>query len=107
MPEPNQNENAVKKEPTPPAQSRFRVHSFCKTLTTSDTSTRGGFSVLRRNADKCLLCLIPLDISKQTPTQELISKDFARKQVELQAHFAVIAISPYLLHSICCSFASS
>ncbi|KAK1435714.1 hypothetical protein QVD17_01481 [Tagetes erecta] len=72
MPEPNQDENAVKKEPAPPPESQFRVHSFCKTLTASDTSTHGGFSVLRRHADECLP---PLDMSRQPPTQELVAKD--------------------------------
>ncbi|KAK4414077.1 Auxin response factor 2A [Sesamum alatum] len=72
MPEPNQDENAVKKEPLPPPSPRFHVHSFCKTLTASDTSTHGGFSVLRRHADECLP---PLDMSRQPPTQELVAKD--------------------------------
>ncbi|XP_023757978.1 auxin response factor 2B isoform X1 [Lactuca sativa] len=72
MPEPNQDENVVKKEPPPPPESQFRVHSFCKTLTASDTSTHGGFSVLRRHADECLP---PLDMSRQPPTQELVAKD--------------------------------
>ncbi|GKB30726.1 auxin response factor 2B-like protein isoform X2, partial [Tanacetum coccineum] len=72
MPEPNQDENAVKKDPAPPPESQFRVHSFCKTLTASDTSTHGGFSVLRRHADECLP---PLDMSRQPPTQELVAKD--------------------------------
>ncbi|KAI7750906.1 hypothetical protein M8C21_024677 [Ambrosia artemisiifolia] len=72
MPESNQDENAVKKETPPPAQPRFHVHSFCKTLTASDTSTHGGFSVLRRHADECLP---PLDMSRQPPTQELEAKD--------------------------------
>ncbi|KAI3463537.1 hypothetical protein Pfo_020200 [Paulownia fortunei] len=72
MPEPNQDENAVKKEPLPPPPPHFRVHSFCKTLTASDTSTHGGFSVLRRHADECLP---PLDMSRQPPTQELAAKD--------------------------------
>ncbi|KAL8252188.1 hypothetical protein R6Q59_035881 [Mikania micrantha] len=72
MPEPNQDENAVKKEPTPPGETRFRVYSFCKTLTASDTSTHGGFSVLRRHADECLP---PLDMSRQPPTQDLEAKD--------------------------------
>ncbi|KAL8215854.1 hypothetical protein R6Q57_022691 [Mikania cordata] len=72
MPEPNQDENAVKKEPAPPLESKFHVHSFCKTLTASDTSTHGGFSVFRRHADECLP---PLDMSKQPPTQELVAKD--------------------------------
>ncbi|KAL3818481.1 hypothetical protein ACJIZ3_004386 [Penstemon smallii] len=72
MPEPNQDENAVKMEPLPPRPPRFHVHSFCKTLTASDTSTHGGFSVLRRHADECLP---PLDMSRQPPTQELAAKD--------------------------------
>ncbi|KAJ9559691.1 hypothetical protein OSB04_004851 [Centaurea solstitialis] len=72
MPEQDQDENSVKKESPPPAQSRFHVHSFCKTLTASDTSTHGGFSVLRRHADECLP---QLDMSRQPPTQELVAKD--------------------------------
>ncbi|KAG7588249.1 B3 DNA binding domain [Arabidopsis suecica] len=48
------------------------VHSFCKTLTASDTSTHGGFSVLRRHADDCLP---PLDMSQQPPWQELVATD--------------------------------
>ncbi|CAI0548053.1 unnamed protein product [Linum tenue] len=72
LPEANQDENAVKKESPPPPPPRFHVHSFCKTLTASDTSTHGGFSVLRRHADECLP---PLDMSRQPPTQELVAKD--------------------------------
>ncbi|TKY60535.1 Auxin response factor 2 [Spatholobus suberectus] len=74
LPEPNQDENAVEKEApsAPPPPPRFHVHSFCKTLTASDTSTHGGFSVLRRHADECLP---QLDMSKQPPTQELVAKD--------------------------------
>ncbi|KAG2706465.1 hypothetical protein I3843_05G093000 [Carya illinoinensis] len=53
--------------PPPP-----RVYSFCKTLTASDTSTHGGFSVLKRHADECLPSL---DMSKKPPTQELVTKD--------------------------------
>jgi hypothetical protein len=34
------------------------VHSFCKTLTASDTGTHGAFSVLRRHADECLPPLV-------------------------------------------------
>ncbi|GMQ09546.1 hypothetical protein CsSME_00052878 [Camellia sinensis var. sinensis] len=67
-----EDENEAGKEPVPPAPTRFRVHSFCKTLTASDTSTHGGFSVLRRHADECLP---PLDMSRQPPTQELVAKD--------------------------------
>ncbi|KAJ0238179.1 Auxin response factor 2 [Hirschfeldia incana] len=72
LPEPNQDENAIEKETPPPPPPRFQVHSFCKTLTASDTSTHGGFSVLRRHADECLP---PLDMSRQPPTQELVAKD--------------------------------
>ncbi|XP_057970275.1 auxin response factor 2B [Malania oleifera] len=72
LPAPNQNENSIEKEPSPPPPPRFHVHSFCKTLTASDTSTHGGFSVLRRHADECLP---PLDMSRQPPTQELVAKD--------------------------------
>ncbi|KAG6589341.1 Auxin response factor 2A, partial [Cucurbita argyrosperma subsp. sororia] len=60
VPEANQDEHAVDKEPPPPPPRRFHVHSFCKTLTASDTSTHGGFSVLRRHADECLP---PLDMT--------------------------------------------
>ncbi|KAA8545414.1 hypothetical protein F0562_020198 [Nyssa sinensis] len=43
-----------------------------ETLTASDTSTHGGFSVLRRHADDCLP---PLDMSQQPPWQELVATD--------------------------------
>ncbi|XP_008783166.1 auxin response factor 9-like [Phoenix dactylifera] len=55
-----------------PERRRPTVHSFCKSLTASDTSTHGGFSVLRRHATECLP---PLDMSQPTPTQELVAKD--------------------------------
>ncbi|KAL9435276.1 hypothetical protein AB3S75_021531 [Citrus x aurantiifolia] len=55
--------------PEPPKQT---VHSFCKILTASDTSTHGGFSVLRKHATECLP---PLDMTLATPTQELAAKD--------------------------------
>ncbi|XP_042438582.1 auxin response factor 9-like isoform X1 [Zingiber officinale] len=53
-------------------EARPKVYSFCKILTASDTSTHGGFSVLRRHATECLP---PLDMSQQIPTQELVAKD--------------------------------
>lgn len=52
------------KTPTP--------HMFCKTLTASDTSTHGGFSVPRRAAEDCFP---PLDYKQQRPSQELVAKD--------------------------------
>ncbi|KAL6838551.1 hypothetical protein ACP4OV_031607 [Aristida adscensionis] len=47
-------------------------HMFCKTLTASDTSTHGGFSVPRRAAEDCFP---PLDHMQLRPSQELIAKD--------------------------------
>ncbi|XP_050237201.1 auxin response factor 18-like [Mercurialis annua] len=55
-----------------PKQQKTTVHSFCKILTASDTSTHGGFSVLRKHATECLP---PLDMNQSTPTQELVAKD--------------------------------
>ncbi|KAK9094008.1 hypothetical protein Scep_025477 [Stephania cephalantha] len=59
-------------DPCLPEQPRPAVHSFCKILTASDTSTHGGFSVLRKHANECLP---QLDMSQPTPTQELAAKD--------------------------------
>ncbi|CAH8306524.1 unnamed protein product [Eruca vesicaria subsp. sativa] len=47
-------------------------HSFVKILTASDTSTHGGFSVLRKHATECLPAL---DMAQATPTQELVTRD--------------------------------
>ncbi|XP_015875203.3 auxin response factor 3 [Ziziphus jujuba] len=47
-------------------------HMFCKTLTASDTSTHGGFSVPRRAAEDCFPSL---DYKQQRPSQELVAKD--------------------------------
>ena len=48
----------VEEQDLPPLPARPRVHSFCKMLTASDTSTHGGFSVLKRHADECLPPLV-------------------------------------------------
>ncbi|XP_050373056.1 auxin response factor 19-like [Argentina anserina] len=45
---------------------------FCKTLTASDTSTHGGFSVPRRAAEKIFP---PLDFNMQPPAQEIVARD--------------------------------
>ncbi|KAK1438532.1 hypothetical protein QVD17_04341 [Tagetes erecta] len=55
-----------------PEPARPTVHSFCKVLTASDTSTHGGFSVLRKHATECLPAL---DMTQVTPTQELKAYD--------------------------------
>ncbi|XP_072969408.1 auxin response factor 17-like [Typha angustifolia] len=52
--------------------SKQPTNYFCKTLTASDTSTHGGFSVPRRAAEKVFP---PLDFTQQPPVQELIAKD--------------------------------
>ncbi|KAG0492058.1 hypothetical protein HPP92_005456 [Vanilla planifolia] len=52
--------------------SKQPVNYFCKTLTASDTSTHGGFSVPRRAAEKVFP---PLDFSQQPPAQELMARD--------------------------------
>ncbi|KAK1424751.1 hypothetical protein QVD17_20089 [Tagetes erecta] len=51
---------------------QFTPHMFCKTLTASDTSTHGGFSVPRRAAEDCFP---PLDYKQQRPSQELVAED--------------------------------
>ncbi|KAL0714319.1 hypothetical protein Bca4012_021298 [Brassica carinata] len=59
-------------DPSPPESQRPKFHSFIKVLTASDTSTHGGFSVLRKHATECLPSL---DMTQQTPTQELVAED--------------------------------
>lgn len=92
------------KDPYLPAElgvpSRQPTNYFCKTLTASDTSTHGGFSVPRRAAEKVFPPLVnsssqvssfetqpfPLfnqmsfigvlqDYSQQPPAQELMARD--------------------------------
>ncbi|VAI91043.1 unnamed protein product [Triticum turgidum subsp. durum] len=53
-------------------QARPQNEFFCKTLTASDTSTHGGFSVPRRAAEKIFP---PLDFSMQPPAQEIQARD--------------------------------
>ncbi|WCJ21424.1 Auxin response factor 23 [Euphorbia peplus] len=51
---------------------RTNARSFSKKLTSSDTSTHGGFSVLKRHAEECLPSL---DMSQDPPEQKLVAKD--------------------------------
>ncbi|CAL0304818.1 unnamed protein product [Lupinus luteus] len=53
-------------------QNQQPTEFFCKTLTASDTSTHGGFSVPRRAAEKIFP---PLNFSMQPPAQEIVAKD--------------------------------
>jgi hypothetical protein len=50
------------------------AHSFCKTLTASDTSTHGGFSVLRRHAEECLPQLVSIRKSYMPQSDFLITR---------------------------------
>ncbi|KAK8493778.1 hypothetical protein V6N13_026348 [Hibiscus sabdariffa] len=72
LPELNNQPEPTTPDACPPEPQRPTVHSFCKVLTASDTSTHGGFSVLRKHATECLP---PLDMNQATPTQELVAKD--------------------------------
>ncbi|CAH2071406.1 unnamed protein product, partial [Thlaspi arvense] len=53
-------------------QENQKIYYFTKVLTASDISSHGGFSILKRHAVECLL---PLDMSQPTPTQEIVAKD--------------------------------
>ncbi|CAK9152557.1 unnamed protein product [Ilex paraguariensis] len=65
-------EAAVDEEDVEGAGKATTPHMFCKTLTASDTSTHGGFSVPRRAAEDCFP---PLDYKQLRPSQELVAKD--------------------------------
>ncbi|KAL1834138.1 hypothetical protein DCAR_0104307 [Daucus carota subsp. sativus] len=65
-------EVVVEDEDVEIAAKAMTPHMFCKTLTASDTSTHGGFSVPRRAAEDCFP---PLDYKQQRPSQELVAKD--------------------------------
>eukprot|EP00257_Ricinus_communis_P017280 XP_015575683.1 auxin response factor 4 isoform X2 [Ricinus communis] len=55
-----------------PLPRKADLRSFSKKLTSSDTSTHGGFSVLKRHAEECLP---PMDMSGEPPEQMLVAKD--------------------------------
>jgi hypothetical protein len=67
---------------------------FCKTLTASDTSTHGGFSVPRRAAEKVFP---PLDYTLQPPAQELIARDLH----DVEWKFRHIFRGRFHLSSVC------
>ncbi|KAG9153383.1 hypothetical protein Leryth_017285, partial [Lithospermum erythrorhizon] len=96
LPESDQSE-ITKPDPPVPEPAKCTVHSFCKTLTASDTSTHGGFSVLRRHADECLP---PLDMSQQPPWQELVATDLHGNEWHFRhifRGFLTILLSPHLI----------
>ncbi|KAL5712971.1 ADP-ribosylation factor 2 [Ranunculus cassubicifolius] len=54
LPEKEQIEPSMEKDGLQSQADKSRVYAFSKTLTPSDTSTHGGFSVLKKHADECL-----------------------------------------------------
>jgi len=52
------NEIDLDEDEIEPAVKSSTPHMFCKTLTASDTSTHGGFSVPRRAAEDCFPPLV-------------------------------------------------
>ncbi|KAK4779203.1 hypothetical protein SAY86_006731 [Trapa natans] len=82
------------KEPFLPSElgslSKQPTNYFCKTLTASDTSTHGGFSVPRRAAEKVFP---PLDYSQQPPAQELIARDLHNNEWKFRHIFRVLFLT--------------
>ncbi|KAG2330745.1 hypothetical protein Bca52824_001925 [Brassica carinata] len=56
----------------PCENNKQNINYFTKMLTASDTSTHGGFSILKKHATECLPIL---DMSQLTPSQEIVAKD--------------------------------
>ncbi|KAK6147474.1 hypothetical protein DH2020_018386 [Rehmannia glutinosa] len=70
---------------------------FCKTLTASDTSTHGGFSVPRRAAEKIFP---PLDFTMQPPAQELVARDLHDNVWTFRHIYRVVGLSDQLSYAI-------
>ncbi|CAJ1879906.1 unnamed protein product [Sphenostylis stenocarpa] len=71
VPEPRQNHLGLENDDNH-VPGRAATYAFSKVLTPSDTSTHGGFSIPKRHADECFR---PLDMTHQTPAQEIVAKD--------------------------------
>jgi hypothetical protein len=100
------------KDPYLPAElgsaNKQPTNYFCKTLTASDTSTHGGFSVPRRAAEKVFP---PLDFTQQPPAQELIAKDLHGNEWKFRhifrgEQFFPIVISKSSDNKLCITFYS-
>ncbi|XP_035551141.1 auxin response factor 2-like [Juglans regia] len=72
IPEAEQDKPSLEDENDVSLPQRTSLCSYVKKLTASDTSTHGGFSVPKRQAQECFP---PLDMSQQPSAQELIVKD--------------------------------
>ncbi|MBA0877625.1 hypothetical protein Goshw_019196 [Gossypium schwendimanii] len=73
IPEAEQDEESLEHRNYQPLPQKAYPVFFSKKLTPSDTSTHGGFSIPKRHVDDG--CLPPLDMSQQTPQQELVAID--------------------------------
>ncbi|XP_050216368.1 auxin response factor 19-like [Mercurialis annua] len=72
QPVPSFDKDAILRSDLTLRSTKQQPEFFCKTLTASDTSTHGGFSVPRRAAEK----IFPtLDFSMQPPAQEIVARD--------------------------------
>ncbi|KAL3534980.1 hypothetical protein ACH5RR_003441 [Cinchona calisaya] len=72
QPVPSFDKDALLRSDLSTKANKPQTEFFCKTLTASDTSTHGGFSVPRRAAEK----IFPsLDFTMQPPAQELVARD--------------------------------
>ncbi|XP_051150248.1 auxin response factor 17-like [Andrographis paniculata] len=72
QPVPSFDKDALLKSDFSMKLNKPQTEFFCKTLTASDTSTHGGFSVPRRAAEKIFP---PLDFTMEPPAQELTARD--------------------------------
>ncbi|KAL3825544.1 hypothetical protein ACJIZ3_021573 [Penstemon smallii] len=72
QPVPSFDKDALLRSDLSMKSNKPQTEFFCKTLTASDTSTHGGFSVPRRAAEKIFP---PLDFTMQPPAQELAARD--------------------------------
>ncbi|KAL7092479.1 hypothetical protein ACP275_12G167000 [Erythranthe tilingii] len=72
QPVPSFDKDALLRSDLSMKSNKPQTEFFCKTLTASDTSTHGGFSVPRRSAEKIFP---PLDFTMQPPAQELVARD--------------------------------
>lgn len=72
QPVPSFDKDALLRSDLSTKANKPQTEFFCKTLTASDTSTHGGFSVPRRAAEKIFP---PLDFQMQPPAQELVARD--------------------------------
>ncbi|XVE77696.1 hypothetical protein DITRI_Ditri13aG0083800 [Diplodiscus trichospermus] len=73
LPEAEQDELSVEHRNYQALPRKTYSRYFSKKLTPSDTNMHGGFTIPKRYADNG--CLPPLDMSQQTPQQELVAID--------------------------------